>query len=330
MRTSELETRPLGRRAFLQATAAVTAGLVWVPRSFGQAAQAEGELSYKFVNRTGGKFTDEQCFWSLTSGRDWHSFAKEPTVPCPRGNGRVYFRLGAAPRNFNDREAYWDFIEYASDGRDTWHGNTTQVDAFCIPITIEMGEKKVGITGSRRNLFETFRKEAPAPFQTCLKGDYWIVAPCSAGFGKTGPCANYFDAYIDSVWASYAQEKQTPSGKWIGKVSDGTLSFTPVAGGKPFTCAAKPTTQDAFMGTGVLATNPRFCAAINRHVLADPADWDNPAAFYQAEPCNWYAKFLHEHSLDRKAYGFCYDDAANQAAFFSGKGTEVVVPLRWD
>ena len=42
-----------------------------------------------------------------------------------------------------------------------------------------------------------------------------------------------------------------------------------------------------------------------------------------------YAKFLHEHSLDHKAYGFC-DDDANQAAFFSGKGSQLVVTLGWD
>ena len=330
MQTPRIEHPSLGRRAFLRAAVASTAGLMLAPHSFGQSTGAEGQLHYKFVNKTGGRFKDSECFWSLDHGRQWHAFAAEPTAVCPRGNGRVYFRLGAAPKNFNDREAYWDFIEYASDGRDTWHGNTTQVDAFCIPITIEMGDKKVGISESRRKLFEAFRNEAPEPFKACVKGDYWIVSPCAAGFGQKGSYANYFDAYLDSVWASYAQEKKTPSGKWIGRVADGALEFTPVGGGKAVTCARKPSTQDAFMGTGVLATNPRFCAAINRHVLADPADWDTPAAFYQAEPFNWYAKFLHEHSIDRKAYGFCYDDVANQAAFFSGKGREVVVTLHWD
>ena len=79
-----------------------------------------------------------------------------------------------------------------------------------------------------------------------------------------------------------------------------------------------------------LYQSSKFCAAINRHVLADPADWHNPAAFYKAEPCNWYSKFLHEHSIGHKAYGFCYDDASEQAAFFSGKGRELIVTLYWD
>jgi hypothetical protein len=309
---------------------AVGAGLVSSAPLFG-AARADG-INYSFINKTNGKFADDQCFWSLNGGRDWHSFAKEPTVPCPKGNGRVYFRLGAAPKNLDDRQAYWDFIEYACDGT-TWHGNTTQVDAFCIPLTIQLGDRKVGIAESRSKLFEAFRKDAPKEFKDCVKGDFWILSPYRAGFGKDGPHGKYFDRYVDEVWDSYAQEKKTPSGKFMGKVANGALTFTPVDGGaraKSHTCARKPSTQDILLGTGVLGSNPHFCAAFNRHVAGDPADWNTPAKFYQAEPCNWYSKFLHEHSIDRKAYGFCYDDASEQAAFFSGKGKELIVTLYWD
>lgn len=286
--------------------------------------------AYRIVNHT-GKFSDDEVFWSLDLGKTWHSVAKESTVPCPLGNGRLYFRLGAAPKDFADRSTLWDFIEYASENSETWHGNTTQVDAFCIPVTIEMGASKVGIAESRQELFARFKKEAPEPFKSCVQGDRWILSPCQATFGANGPNAHYFDAYIDAVWAMYAKEKKTPGGQWTGKVTDGALTFTPVAGdARPLTCAKKPTSQDAFLGTGVLATNPEFCAAINRHVLADPADWHQPAAYYKAEPCNWYAKFLHAHTIGGKAYGFCYDDVAEQAAFFSGKGSEVTVTLSWD
>jgi len=286
-------------------------------------------LKYKFVNKTNGKFTDDQCFWSLDTGRTWHSFSKESSVPCPTGNGRVYFRLGVAPKNFGDFTTFWDFIEYAYQN-DTWNGNTTQVDAFCIPITIELGGRKVGMNQSRSKLFDTFRKEAPKEFKACVKDDAWILSPCRAGFGKDGPNGKYFDSYVEEVWEMYVRERETPSGEWSGKVVDGALTFTPMNGGKAMNCAKKPSTQDIFLGTGVLARNPQFCAALNRHVLADPADWKNPSKFYKAEPCNWYSKFLHEHALDHKSYGFCYDDVSEQAAFFSGKGAEVVVSLYWD
>lgn len=290
---------------------------------------AANATQFRFVNATSGRFSDAECFWSLDNGKQWHSFAAEPKVVCPTGNGRVYFRLGSAPKNFDDRTAYWDFIEYAFD-KGTWHGNTTQVDAFCIPMTIALDDRKVGILESRRKLFEEFRTAAPLEFRACAKSDIWILSPCRAGFGADGPHGKYFDRYIDEVWSTYAQKKRTPSQKWFGEVVDGGLTFTPVDGGRGVTCRKKPTTQDAFLGTGELATNPQFCAAINRHVLADPADWNVPEKFYKAEPYNWYSRFFHEHSLERKAYGFCYDDVADQAAFFSGRGNEVVVSLYWD
>lgn len=128
----------------------------------------------------------------------------------------------------------------------------------------------------------------------------------------------------------YEKERPTPSGKWTGKVVDGALIFTEIGGKKTYTCTRKPSTQDILLGTGVLGANPRFCGAFNRHVAADPADWNDASKFYRQEPCNWYAKFLHEHSLAHKAYGFCYDDDADQAAFFMGKGTEVVVTFYWN
>ena len=326
-----LDPRRLNRRRFLKVSGAVGAGLTLAPTVFAQSRKAEANngLSYVFVNKTNGKFADDQCYWSLDAGRTWHSFAQEPAALCPRGNGRVYFRLGAAPRNFNDFTAYWDFIEYAYGGS-TWNGNTTQVDAFCIPITIELGNRKAGISESRAKLFEAFRNEAPQEFKACVKGDAWILSPGRAGFGKSGPNGHYFDRYVDEVWDRYAREQKTPSGNWTGAVADGALTFTPVNGGKPLRCARKPNTQEILLGTGVLGRNPQFCAALNRHVLADPADWKTPAKFYQAEPCNWYAKFLHQHALNHKCYGFCYDDVSEQAAFFSGKGDRLTVTLYWD
>lgn len=330
--TESRPTHPLSKLINRSATSLILLALgrfVATAQTNQPLASTHGPL-YKFVNQTSGKFADGECFWSLDNGKSWYSFAAEPTVPCPLGNGRVYFRLGSAPKDFGDRTTLWDFIEYASPDAQTWHGNTTQVDAFCIPITIEMGKVKIGITESRESLWAAFKQAAPSVFQSCLQGDQWIVSPCRADFGASGSQAHYFDAYIKEIWKQYAIEKNTPSGLWIGKVVEGALSFTPVAGGNALTCERPPTSEEAFLGSGVLAQNPQFCAAINRHVLADPAEWHHVAAFYQVEPCNWYAKFLHEHSIDHKAYGFCYDDVAEQAAFFSGKGSEVIVTLSWN
>ena len=206
----------LTRRSFLMGMGTMGARLALTPQSWPKRRKSRrrrppsGGMIYTLVNKTNGKFKDEECFWSLNGGKEWHSFAKEPTAPCA-GGGRMYFCLGKQPKNFDDWESYWDFIEYNAGGN-TWHGNTTQVDAFCIPLTIEMGGKKLGIMESRSKLFEAFRKEAPKEFQACVKGDFWIVSPCKAGFDKSGPNGKYFDKYVDEVWDMYAQEKKTPSG----------------------------------------------------------------------------------------------------------------------
>jgi hypothetical protein len=286
---------------------------------------------YQFVNKTNGKWKDEQIFWSKDMGRTWHSVAKEPTAP-NGGNGRMYFYIDKQPGNFDDWTTYWDFIEYNSNGR-KWAGNTTQVDAWCIPLTIELGNKKVGITGPRTKLFETFKKDAPKAFKNCVVGDnIWLLSPFKADLGTGKPFANYFDKYVDEVWEMYAKETKTPSGKFIGKADpNGALVFTPVdGGGKAVSCAKKPTTKNILLGEGVLGSNPGFCGAFNRHVAADPADWRDPTKYYQTEPCNWYSKFLHEHSIDHKSYGFCYDDAAEQAAYFAGEADHLIVTFYWD
>ena len=307
---------------------AIVAGGLLVRHASGEGNDLPPQLQYRFVNNTGGKWKDEECFWSLNNGRQWHSFDKDSTVPCPRSAGRLYLCVGSPPKDFDDRNAYWDFIEFACHSG-TWYGNTTQVDGFCIPLTVSLGEKVIGITKSRGAMFETFPADCPKEFRDCVKGDFWIIAPIKAGFDKDGPHKDYFDAYVDEVWAMYETEKLTPGGKYTGKVEEGSLIFTAVGGGKTYKCSKKPSTQDILLGSGVLGPNPQFCAAFNRHVAADPGDWNNPKKFYQAEPCNWYSKFFHDYSINGKAYGFCYDDVADQAAFFGAKGNEVVVTLNW-
>lgn len=316
------------RRDFLVTAAALGVSLALSNRI--ASAEDADHLQYKFVNKTNGKWTDDQMFWSLDNGNTWHSFAAEPTVPCPEGGGRVYFCMGEKPKNFDDRAAYWDFIEWNYKVGGNWSGNTTQVDAFGLPLTIEMGDHKVGIDESRSKLFAQFLKDCPEPFRDCVKGDFWILSPARAGFRKGGKHGDYFDKYVDEIWEMYATKKATPSGKYTGEVTGTSLTFTPVGGGPSFTCESKPSTQDILLGEGVLGRNAAFCGAFNRHVAADPADWRDVSKFYQAEPCNWYAKFLHEHTIDHKCYGFCYDDASEQAAYFSDKGKTLKVTLGWD
>jgi hypothetical protein len=331
----------LSRRSFLKTTGLVGAGIVLGPTILGSRARAAEVVKgagpedsyYTFVNKTNGKWKDEEIFWSKDMGKSWHTIKESAANG---GNGRIYICMGKKPEPFGDDwGAYWDFLEYNSNGK-KWIGNTTQVDAWCLPITLEIGSHKVGIKDPRTKMFEEFKKEAPKEFKSCVLGDFWIVSPFKADMGTGKPFEKYFEKYVDGLWDKYLDGVKTPSGKYVGKsVKDGGLTFTPVEGGTGknggvVSCASKPNTKNILLGEGVLGGNPGFCAAFNRGVADDPADWRNVSKFYQKEPYNWYSKFLHKHSIDNRAYGFCYDDYAEQAAYFAGEGDHLIVTFYWD
>jgi hypothetical protein len=332
------------RRDFLKVAGVAGAGLVIAPTLLGSrravAAEAVGaggpDSYYSFINKTSGKWKDEDIFWSKDMGKSWHTIKE----PAPNGgNGRMYFCIGKEkPSDLGtDWTTYWDFVEYNSNGR-KWIGNTTQVDAWCLPITLEIGQHHVGIKDPRTKMFEEFKQEAPKEFQGCLKGDkMWIVSPFKADMGLGQPFEKYFEKCVDDLWAKYKGGAKTPSGKFMGKAeAGGALVFTPTEGNafrgdqKWLTCTTKPSTKDILLGERSLGGNPAFCAAFNRGVADDPADWRDVQKFYQKEPYNWYSKFLHKHSIENRAYGFCYDDFAEQAAYFAGEGDHLVVTFYWD
>jgi hypothetical protein len=296
----------VSRRAFLKGTAlaagAVAGGgvllgkpaLLEAGRPAAPAAGGGGDF-YQFVNATKGAFTDEQISWAWEDRGPYTPLSKAKTAPNGpggKGNGRLYIQM-------TDGKTKWtDFVEWAGGGT-RWAGNTTQVDEFVIPMTIEMGKHKIGISESRKALFAAFTKDAPKEFKACVKGDRAIVSPFKADLGEGKPYANYFEKYVDEVWA------KTPLGD------------------------TKPTTRDILLGIGG-AKNPGVCSAFNRHVAENKADWRTPAKFYLQEPCNWYSKFLHEHTVDKHCYGFCYDDYAEQAAYFGDNGDKLTLTIYWD
>ena len=320
--------------------AALLAVSLIAPGAFAQGAKAEAPAAsaastnfYQFVNAT-GKFTDEQISWAFGERGPYTTFAQAKSAPTKiGGGGRMYFKIEVPATDGGKPQLYKDFIEFTHNGTG-WYGNTTQVDEFVFPITIELFEangtsQKVGITESRAALFAAFKKDAPKEFQACVVGSERIVSPYRADFRQGMTNGNYFDRYINEVWAMYATEKVTPGG-WTGKVVDGALIFSK-AGQKDYVLRQKPTTQDVLLGEHELAKSAAFCSAINRHVLADPGDWRKSAAYYQTEPYNFYAKFFHDHSLRNLAYGFCYDDFGEQAAYFAGRNpVKLVVTIGWD
>ena len=100
----------------------------------------------------------------------------------------------------------------------------------------------------------------------------------------------------------------------------------------------KPTTQDVLEGKGnfnrgnstELVIEAQLCAAFNRGVATDPANYQNPSAYYKNSTYNYYSVFMHKHSVNNFAYGFCYDDVNDQSTLLHYTNpTALVLDLKW-
>lgn len=263
---------------------------------------AQNVLMVKILNRTNGKYPDSQVYWSFNG--QTRSIAEQPYIDMPANSaGRMYFYLGSP------NSQYTDFIEFTV-GPDVFNGNTTRVDWFGIKLAMRLhahdgydeavGEDYTTFSEDRSVTFQKFINEVPAEFDHLaqIKAPYMIPAPGKMGdtaFTPGGQYANYFSSYAASVGVTNAS------------------------------------IFDIMACAGPLANNAQMCAALNRHVAHLPlANQSNPANFYQTGPANYYAKFWHDHSLQKLAYGFPYDDYAEQSSFIShGDPQYLLIAVGW-
>jgi hypothetical protein len=260
---------------------------------------AKNVLTLKILNRTNGHYPDSQVYWSYNGQA--HSIADQPYFDMPVNSaGRMYFYLGSP------NSQYYDFIEFTV-GASVFNGNTTRVDAFGVKLAmrlhahdgydVSVGEDYSTFQEDRSATFQRFVNEVPAEFKHLaqVQAPYRIPAPGGdSAFRAGGAYANYFTSYAASVGVSAATSDITG-------------------------CAAS------------LANNPGMCSALNRHVAHLPqSQWSDPSLYYQAAPANYYAKFWHDHAINRLAYGFPYDDYAGQSSFIShGSPQYLLVAVGW-
>ena len=255
---------------------------------------AQNVLTVKILNRTNGRYPDSQVYWSFNG--TVRSIAQQQYLDMPANSaGRMYFYLGSPT------SAYYDFIEFTV-GANVFNGNTTRVDAFGLKLAmrlhardgydVQVGENQATFAEDRATTFQRFRDAVPAEFD--------VLAPAS----------------LERIITPNAHPSFRPGGANAGYM-------TGYSGGIP--------TMDVFGCAGVLANDPARCAALNRHVAGlSVADQQNPARFYQASPANWYAKFWHDRGIGGLAYGFPYDDYANQSSFVSrGSPQYLLVAVGW-
>ncbi len=248
--------------------------------------------------------------------------------------------------NYNTLFEYLEFTTEAVNGSIRFHGNTTRVDFFSFPImtrlTDEYGgyDRCVGDIGTRDEIFNAFRTTVSEPFKT-LVGDKRIMAPAKTTFREDGQYSTYFDDYINRFWTKYTNEDlvfNCEGGTFKGRVEGDRLRFTKSGDGTAY-YVNKPTTQDVLEGRGAFnegnavekVIESQLCAAFNRGIAMQPENYGKPSTFYKSgEICNEYAAFFHEHSVSARAYGFCYDDVADQSTLVEcDNAAALTIDLNW-
>lgn len=250
-------------------------------------------------------------------------------------------------------DVLFEFAEFTVTDKEYW-GNTTRVDFFSFPVVTrlvgqggfdnrpgdyDVYDKTVGDVGTRDQIFAAYKASAPSIWQSLVNKDR-IMAPCKGSFNEGKENGNYFDAYINEFWSKYSRETlvfKCDAGTFRGKVNGDHMTFTKDGDNGTYT-VYKPTTQDVLEGKGnfnrgvstELVIEAQLCAAFNRGVATDPANYQNPSAYYKNGTYNYYSAFLHQHSVNNFSYGFCYDDVNDQSTLLHYTNpTALVIDLKW-
>ncbi|WP_394835622.1 beta-1,3-glucanase family protein [Pendulispora rubella] len=204
--------------------------------------------------------------------------------------------------------------------------NTTMVDQFSIPLSIQLDGARSQNTGSvvpggRDRIFSGIA--AQSAFSRLVVGDKLRVIAPGHGINAGIFSSTYFDGYVNDVWNKYAGTNlsvKINTTTYTGRVSGGSLVFD--GGVRTF---AKPSTRDIFFCNGALdaggqpsgAVAAVLGAAFNRSTLRDYPSQPTTSAstFYQQAVTNHYSKVLHANTSNGKAYGFPFDDVVDFASY---------------
>lgn len=309
-----------------------------------------GGVSVKVMNGTNGAYSDSQIYWGVigknpvtnawcyldlsgnlvpisTALNDapghltknginyaniYHKVSESSWVNLPKiTSGRMFLSVGSPCyiKTYNDgfagpdinnptdpnRDIYFDFVEFTVDATG-YHGNTTRVDQFGFPIQ----HRLVNIAGNYDRTVGELETETRSglftKYQNEVPNEFKSLGTLQAPYRIVCPISGPFNT--GGAYANYFS------------------SYTSIS------------TRDILLGIGG-ASNAEVCAAINRHVYTD-SNWNNVSNYYRSAPANYYAKFWHDHSIDKLAYGFCYDDVNGQASYLEvGDPKGLIIRVGW-
>lgn len=159
------------------------------------------------------------------------------------------------------------------------------------------------------------------------RSDGTVLRALSPLYGvETGALpASVMDDYINRVWDKYTGTDlivtpftDRPDVRYTGRVSGGVLRFRDGSGNE-VTAFQKPDASSVF-GCHRLLDAPNdqvrgpisrtLCAGFNRTTLLTNLNQPDRSAagFYQDPVTNHYARIVHAHMADGKAYAFAFDD----------------------
>ncbi|HUB88674.1 MAG TPA: beta-1,3-glucanase family protein, partial [Dyella sp.] len=284
----------------------------------------------------------------ITSGRIYISEGSPLYMSIVAGANGNNGYAGPNPQNNTDPNinVHYDWYEFNYAANGGIFINTTQVNQFGLPLLLDVWganetyHMQVGINESIANLDQEYASQTPAAFHTPAPSNLRILSPAETTFNAGGANGHYFDSYIAGAWSQYSSSPVTLTvngRQFSGKASGSTLTFTevnPAAAnvGETFV-VQQPSTQDILLCAGTMASGVagssaqqqdenaiqlqlenQICAATNRGVLLNTANWANAPAYYpSSSPANFYSWFWHQHSVGGLAYGFSYDDNNNQS-----------------
>ncbi|MGD0941874.1 MAG: malectin domain-containing carbohydrate-binding protein, partial [Terracidiphilus sp.] len=289
------------------------------------ALPAGDTVMMKFLNRTNGRFTDDQIIWTATINgvASQYTFAQQPTFAMPpNSSGRMYFFLND-PTLDEDNTDYWDYIEFTA-GATSINMDTTRVDALGVKIAfnltcgdgtnIALGENQQVFTEDRSVTFQRYANAAPSTpggdFQADLiYAPYRIIEPGAAGFNAGGADQNYYQTYIADIWSfnGITIAEAGPNGSGLGANPDLSAAI--------------------FRHTAPISGTAEFNAA---GALTNEGMWGNPASFYQQEPYDHYAQWIEAQAINMQQYAFPYNDAGGYSSDIGcSKPETLLVAVGW-